>query len=125
PKDLVADLDDLVRVQGEPFGSTSIYAQYRVFRLAKELGFDVLLDGQGADELLGGYMGFASALVASLLRQRRFQEARTLLRATSHYTNAWRAWLRVGRFFMPVPLFRLVYRLGGSRSIPTWIRTTW
>lgn len=28
--DLIRDLDDVVRVQGEPFGSTSIYAQYRV-----------------------------------------------------------------------------------------------
>ncbi len=29
PEDLERDLDDLIRVQGEPFRSTSIYAQYR------------------------------------------------------------------------------------------------
>ena len=38
-----------------PVGSTSQYAQWSVFRLAKEQGITVLLDGQGADELLGGY----------------------------------------------------------------------
>jgi len=38
-----------------PVGSTSQYAQWCVFRLAKEKGVTVLLDGQGADELLGGY----------------------------------------------------------------------
>ena len=46
----VADLDRLIAVQGEPFGSTSIYAQYRVFALAAEAGVKVMLDGQGADE---------------------------------------------------------------------------
>jgi len=53
--DLARDIDDLIRVQGEPFGGTSIYAQYRVFQLARENGMTVTLDGQGADELLAGY----------------------------------------------------------------------
>ena len=52
PEELGQDLDDMIRIQGEPFGSTSIYAQYRVFRLAREHGITVTLDGQGADELL-------------------------------------------------------------------------
>ncbi len=38
-----------------PVGSSSQYAQWNVFRLAKEQGVTVLLDGQGADETLGGY----------------------------------------------------------------------
>ncbi|MDA0239277.1 MAG: asparagine synthase (glutamine-hydrolyzing) [Proteobacteria bacterium] len=38
-----------------PVGSASQYAQWCVFRLAGERGTTVLLDGQGADELLGGY----------------------------------------------------------------------
>lgn len=38
-----------------PVGSASQYAQWCVFRLAGEQGTTVLLDGQGADELLGGY----------------------------------------------------------------------
>ncbi len=55
--ELINDLDDLIRIQGEPFGSTSIYAQYRVFKQAKEAGISVTLEGQGADELLAGYPG--------------------------------------------------------------------
>jgi len=35
--------------------SASVYAQYKVFELAKQQGIKVLLDGQGADELLAGY----------------------------------------------------------------------
>jgi asparagine synthase (glutamine-hydrolysing) len=54
---LDADLDRLVWHQEEPFLSTSIYAQWCVMRLVREAGHGVtvLLDGQGADEALGGY----------------------------------------------------------------------
>jgi asparagine synthase (glutamine-hydrolysing) len=54
---LLEDLDALVRAHEEPVGSSSIYAQYRVMRAAQEANVTVLLDGQGADELFGGYRG--------------------------------------------------------------------
>jgi asparagine synthase (glutamine-hydrolysing) len=44
--------------QEEPFGSASIMAQYEVQKLAKQNNITVLLDGQGADELLAGYHPF-------------------------------------------------------------------
>jgi asparagine synthase (glutamine-hydrolysing) len=53
--DLLEDLDTLVRDHEEPVGSLSIYAQWCVNREAREQGIVVLLDGQGADELFGGY----------------------------------------------------------------------
>lgn len=53
--ELIKDLEDLVYTQDIPFGSTSIYAQYRVMKLARENGIKVLLDGQGGDELFTGY----------------------------------------------------------------------
>lgn len=49
------DLEELAFIQDEPFKSTSIYSQYRVMKLAKESGIKVILDGQGGDELFGGY----------------------------------------------------------------------
>jgi asparagine synthase (glutamine-hydrolysing) len=49
-----------------PVSSTSQYAQWCVFRLARENGITVLLDGQGADELLGGYEQYFAAYVDSL-----------------------------------------------------------
>ncbi len=52
---LIKDLDKLIHHQEEPFQSASIYAQYKVYELAKENGVTVLLDGQGADETLAGY----------------------------------------------------------------------
>lgn len=69
PEELHRDLEDLIRSQGEPFGSTSIYAQYRVFQLARQNGITVTLDGQGADEMLGGYIGYPGQRVRSLIEQ--------------------------------------------------------
>jgi len=55
-KGFLNDLYQLIRYQEEPFGSTSMYAQWKVMRLAKEKQVTVLLDGQGGDELLAGYL---------------------------------------------------------------------
>jgi asparagine synthase (glutamine-hydrolysing) len=46
--------------QEEPFGSASILVQYQVYELAKKKGVTVLLDGQGADEILAGYHPYFS-----------------------------------------------------------------
>ena len=50
----------------EPFGSTSIYAQWHVFRLAAENRVKVMLDGQGADEQLAGYDSFFASRFRNL-----------------------------------------------------------
>lgn len=58
--------------QDEPFGSTSIYAQWEVFRLAHGAGVKVMLDGQGADEQLGGYHHMFGTYHAGLLKRMRW-----------------------------------------------------
>ena len=50
-----AEIKNIIYHQDEPFQSASIFAQYKVMQLAKKNKVTVLLDGQGADELLGGY----------------------------------------------------------------------
>ena len=62
----LAELPDFLWHNELPVGSTSQFAQWSVFRLAKEHGVTVLLDGQGADELLGGYEQYFSAYLAAL-----------------------------------------------------------
>ena len=69
PEDLFTDLNRLIWHQDEPFGSTSIYAQWRVMGLAKERGVIVLLDGQGGDELLAGYLPSFYFLFSQLLKR--------------------------------------------------------
>jgi asparagine synthase (glutamine-hydrolysing) len=69
------DLQTLVRCQEEPFISTSVYAQWRVMKLAKEKGVTVMLDGQGGDELLAGYQPYYLSYLLNLARHGRLFEA--------------------------------------------------
>jgi asparagine synthase (glutamine-hydrolysing) len=53
--DVVNLMQQVSRFQEEPFSSASVLAQYAVFEKAKHTGITVMLDGQGADEVLAGY----------------------------------------------------------------------
>lgn len=81
PKRLFDEMNMLVWHQDEPFVSTSIFAQWCVFRLAREAGVPVMLDGQGADEILCGYRGYFGAHLAGLVRSGRL--ARWLAEASA------------------------------------------
>lgn len=54
----IIDLDNMVWFQDEPIPTMSIFAQYCVFEEAKRQNIKVMLDGQGADEILAGYESF-------------------------------------------------------------------
>ncbi|MBA2648876.1 MAG: asparagine synthase (glutamine-hydrolyzing) [Legionella sp.] len=66
---LKQNLDDLIWAQDEPFGSMSIFAQYCVFKKIGDTNIKVVLDGQGADEMLGGYLGFLPIYFYDLARK--------------------------------------------------------
>jgi asparagine synthase (glutamine-hydrolysing) len=68
PKDLIKDIEHLIYTQDEPFGSLSIYAQYCVMKLAHGK-VKVLLDGQGADELFGGYLAYQKNYISELIKR--------------------------------------------------------
>ena len=63
---LYRDFEQVCYHQEEPFGSSSILAQYNVMKLAKEQAVTVLLDGQGADEYLAGYSPYFADYFKSL-----------------------------------------------------------
>ncbi len=61
----------IVQQQDEPFGSAGTLPQYKVFELAKRNNVKVLLDGQGADEILAGYHKYYKWYWQELFRKRR------------------------------------------------------
>ena len=71
-KTFFTELERVFWHQDEPFGSTSIYAQWCVMRLSKERGVTVLLDGQGADEMLAGYHHYFNVVADDLLTTMNF-----------------------------------------------------
>lgn len=79
-EDVFARASDITWHQDEPFGSTSIFAQWCVFEEARRAGIKVMLDGQGADEQLAGYHGSFSYYMGDLIRRGRLAMAvRTML----------------------------------------------
>jgi asparagine synthase (glutamine-hydrolysing) len=125
PTDLTGDLERLLDTQDEPFGSTSIYAQHRVFGLAREAGIKVMLDGQGADEMLGGYHTFTAARLASLVRQGKLAQALEFARRASSVPGRSKLWLWAGEFLVPPAMQGPVRRLVGQELVPGWLNAEW
>ena len=67
------ELDKIFYHQEEPFGSASILVQYQVYELAKKHGVTVLLDGQGADEVMAGYHFYFSTYFNELRKKSKKQ----------------------------------------------------
>jgi asparagine synthase (glutamine-hydrolysing) len=101
--ELVASIDAIVDVQGEPFGSTSMVAQWYVMREAKRSGLTVMLDGQGSDEIFAGYHGYFAPYYADLLTGGRLGTLRDELAAYRRLHGAGPALLAelVVRRFIP------------------------
>jgi asparagine synthase (glutamine-hydrolysing) len=75
---LYNDLEKLFHYQEEPFSSASIYAQYKVYETAKQQGVKVLLDGQGADEILAGYNKYYKWYWQELFKKRKLTASKEL-----------------------------------------------
>ncbi|HSZ85020.1 MAG TPA: asparagine synthase (glutamine-hydrolyzing), partial [Puia sp.] len=80
--DLIKDIERVCYHQEIPFTSSSIFAQYKVFELAKQQNVKVLLDGQGADETLAGYNKYIHWYLQELLSSRslKFYKEKSALR---------------------------------------------
>jgi len=133
-QELQADLDRLIDIQAEPFGSTTIYAQYRVFELARSAGIKVMLDGQGPDELFGGYRPYLPARLAGLLVQGRLLSAARFVAAISSLpgmTSTEVAKTALGgsalaaKSPLPDAIRASSSRLKNQASLPDWLDGDW
>jgi len=77
-KTLPGEFEKLFYHQEEPFGSASIYAQFKLYELAKRENVKVLLDGQGADESLAGYHKYFKWYWQELFRKRKLTASHEL-----------------------------------------------
>ncbi len=86
--ELVDQIRQLHWHQEEPFLSSSIFAQWEVMRRARHEQTIVLLDGQGSDELLGGYAPHLAFHLYDLARTGRWWRAWNEYRAVSRRQRA-------------------------------------
>jgi asparagine synthase (glutamine-hydrolysing) len=123
PKELVTDLDKMIQAQGEPFGSTSIYAQFRVYQMARENGIKVMLDGQGADEMLAGYIGYPGKRLRSLIETWQLNSAYEFWRNWSSWPG--RNHMMAARYLATEMtngrVYELLRKIDGKENIPRWI----
>jgi asparagine synthase (glutamine-hydrolysing) len=88
--DWINNFQQLMYHQEEPLQSSSVLTQFMVYRLAKENNITVLLDGQGADEILAGYKKYTHWYLQQLLLTDRaaFKQEKKLLKQ-NNFLEAW------------------------------------
>ncbi len=104
----------------EPWGSTSQYSQWHLFSTIKSNGVKVVLDGQGADEILAGYHSCYGAYFLELARALKwgflFGEVR---RCQKHHGYKAAAIVRFIISSLAIDLFGM--HLGFLRPRPAWM----
>jgi len=125
--EFAADLDELMEAQDLPFMNLGVYAQFRVFRLAREHGMKVMIDGQGADEIFGGYAALMGSKLTSLIARGRFGEAARLYRELPDSVANFRrrtALIALGRL-LPGSMQKWAIRVADSDFFPGWMNSAW
>jgi asparagine synthase (glutamine-hydrolysing) len=78
-------LDTIFDIQDEPISGLGVIAQWRVMKLAAQNNVVVLLDGQGGDEIFGGYRKFVFFYLKELIQKGHILKA---LSEAKHFLNA-------------------------------------
>jgi asparagine synthase (glutamine-hydrolysing) len=121
--DYINDFDDLIITQGEPFVSSSIYAQYRVFKQASNEGIKVVLEGQGGDEVMAGYDGYQGQRMLSLWESKNYLQ----MIEFSYNWNKWpgrngrSAWKSFLGQILPDKYYLYFEKMLNVRNEPSWI----
>jgi asparagine synthase (glutamine-hydrolysing) len=68
-------MQTVAHYQEEPFLFSNVLAQYKVYETARQQGITVLLDGQGADEILAGYHKYYPWYWQELYRQGKLKSS--------------------------------------------------
>jgi asparagine synthase (glutamine-hydrolysing) len=80
--DFIENFDKIIQFHDEPFISASVFAQYEVMKLAKENNTKVILDGQGADEILCGYPGLVDSYFFEIRKKKEYSQIMREFRKT-------------------------------------------
>ncbi len=98
--DWIKQWQTLTSYQEEPLQSSSVLSQFMLYRHAKSSGIKVILDGQGADEILGGYKKYSHWYLQQLLKTDLsiFKIEKKLLQQ-HHFLDKWNYKNYVAAFF--------------------------
>lgn len=127
PQEMIENTPNMVRRQGEPVGSLSVLAQHMLYDHVRRAGMKVILEGQGADELFGGYVGYVGPRVGSALRRGDFVDgARCFLTTPGMSSISLAATAQyVAQDMLPAGLARLGRDVAGRGQVPPWLNRSW
>ncbi|MEL6865502.1 MAG: asparagine synthase (glutamine-hydrolyzing) [Bacteroidota bacterium] len=98
-EDCWAGFDQINWQQDEPTAGASVFAQQEVFRHAAKAGLRVMLDGQGADELLAGYEKFYLPHFQQLFRRQPLEGMGQLIQFVRlHHIGPKAIWRRFSQY---------------------------
>lgn len=122
PEELWQIQNKLIWHQDEPFGSTSIYAQWCVFQKARENNLIVMLDGQGADELLAGYKGFFLPFYSQLFSRFHWKTlADEVQYAKKYHGHSWKTVAKgILKTTLPTGLMSRIHDLKVNNGLAEW-----
>jgi asparagine synthase (glutamine-hydrolysing) len=89
------------------------------------MGIKVMLSGQGADELLAGYISYGGDRVASLVTAGKWGEALNLLWGLSRLPGRERTWMWAVAALLPADLYPMARKIVGKSLTPYWLNRTW
>jgi asparagine synthase (glutamine-hydrolysing) len=121
------EVTELVGAQDLPFMNLGVYAQHRVFRLARDAGIKVMLDGQGSDELFGGYASSMGCRLTSLIAAGRYLDATRFARHIPNTVPLMRFRTlasSLGRQLPSSAQLRLIDMMAGG-LFPRWMKREW
>jgi asparagine synthase (glutamine-hydrolysing) len=104
PEEFFTEIEDFVRTQEEPTISTGPYAQFKVMQEAHKF-VTVVLDGQGADEMMAGYLPYYFVYLKELMKKNQIG---TLISEISSSSDV------LSKFFT----HKLMRKVGLKKDIP-------
>ena len=116
PADLMASWRNLHWHQEAPLMSASAYLEWAVHRSARADGLTVMIDGQGADELLAGYSYYFAVRQNDWMNTGRWGEL------------AWNTWMMSHRLRREARKYAGAYRRFSSQAgepVLFYLRTAW
>jgi asparagine synthase (glutamine-hydrolysing) len=123
PEQLAEQLDSLILTQEQPFTTTSMWAQNRVFYQVHDETFKVVIDGQGADELFAGYPVFRAARLSEIIRRGDWASALRFIGSIPDRRGT--LVLRAIGDLLPQRIRERARGIVGRPTVPAWLDAQW
>ncbi len=120
PEGLEKEIGQVIWHQDEPFGGPSVYAQWEVMKEASN-HVRVILDGQGGDEVFGGYAVYRAAYISQLASKLKIKslllESACVSRTAGSFKQMLSEMKSLPIFLSPRPLKSFFYMAWKKRLI--------